>query len=280
MGLFGSNNDPLLRSALEDLSDDEETVGQQLTQFSNDSVQSNLDSDDKEIPSSEITVHVDLPWAVSRHIEKLAKEYVEHCEKTTEVIIAKKYGFWPILFPNDICEKNLSKARKRKLAESLRIPHVTRTLAWVAIERDKVASRHNTLTAEQEEYKINLDFQDEIEEIKRNNSYISEELSEQILKKEIAFMEWRSRVTEPDMTAIRAYTASLETIIAPQAKLLKMLTNFHAKRLVTSREGAISFVLENVDEQHQQFFTDHRYTIEKYITETYYPDVENDAATE
>lgn len=261
--LFGSNDDPLMRRAFEGLSND--TVDNNVVRIPNQSVEPSLDSEEA-ATSTEIAIHVDLPWAASKHIEKLAKTYVEHCEKTTKVKINRNHGFWPLLgHPKSHRHKNKT---------------AIRTLAWITEKRNEAEIHHNALTAEHSEYQTQLACYDEIQELSESGTYISNERADEILQKELAFMEWRSRILRQDIPAIRAYAASLEVIIEPQAKLLKMLNNFHSKHLFTSKEGAITFVLKNVEAPHADFFTAHRTAVEKYITDTYYPDVENDAATE
>jgi hypothetical protein len=265
--VFGADYDPLMQRAFEDWSDDD-TVDRNMST-------SNAEADEwpgqtagttNSATSPQNVIIEALPWDVSRHIEKLAKEYVEHCEKTTEVKISRNHVLGPLLgFPK--CHRHKNKTK-------------TITLAWIAEKRNEAEIHHNALTAEHSEYQTQLACYDEIQELSESTTYISDERAEEILQKELAFMEWRSRILRQDIPAIRAYAANLEVIIEPQAKLLKLLNNFHAKRLVTSREGAIKFVLQNVEAPHADFFAAHRAAIEKYITDTYYPDVEDDAATE
>ncbi len=71
----------------------------------------------------------------------------------------------------------------------------------------------------------------------------------------------------------------LQIKIVTQQKLLQALTNFYDKRITaaTSKDGTIAFVLQNVEIPHADFFTTHRAAVEKYITDTYYPDLEDDA---
>lgn len=199
-----------------------------------------------------------LPWGVTKHIEELAKQYAQHCEQNTKVNISRNYGLGPLL--------GFLKSHRHKNKTT------QKTLAWIAAERDKTAALLNDQVAESEDYKTNLMIHDETEEIKRNNSYISAELEEDILQRELSFMEWRSRVMLPDVAAIRAYSAALEVQIAEKKKLLKILTSFHANRLFISEEGTIDFVLKNVAKQHKEFFAANKEKIEQYVKDTYYPE--------
>lgn len=262
--LFSADDDPLMQRAFGDSSEyssDDDTVYRNVST-------SNAQADewpwqtagttDSTTSPQNIIIEA-LPWDVSRHIEKLAKEYVEHCKKTTKVKINRNHGFGPIL--------GLSKSHRHKNKKT------TRTLAWVAERRNEAEIHHNALTAEHSEYQTQLACYDDIQELSESTAHISDERADEILQKELAFMKWRSRILRQDIPAIRAYAASLEAVIAPQSKLFKMLTNFHSKHLFTSKEGAITFVLKNVEAPYADFFAGNRAAIEKYITDTYYPDV-------
>lgn len=270
--VFGSGGK---RDRAEERSDSEEDMGLFLAHRKRDRAEERSDSDygdDKfhpflDCPSKEsdneatlpMITEVNIPWNVGKHIEKLAKEYVEHCEQTIKVKINRNHGLGPAL--------GLSKSHRHKNKT------ITRKLAWIAEKRNEAEIHYNTLTAEHSEYQTQLTCYDEIQELSESNTYISDERADEILQKELAFMEWRSRILRQDIPAIRAYAASLEAVIAPQSKLFKMLTNFHSKHLFTSKEGAITFVLKNVEAPHAGFFAAHRTAVEKYITDTYYPDV-------
>lgn len=202
---------------------------------------------------------VNIPWNVIKHIEKLAKEYVEHCEKTTKVKINRNHGLGLLLgFPKSHRHKNKT---------------ATRTLAWIATKKDEIAAHYNELATERADYIMHIDIYDEVETLKQENPYMTEAVSDLIWQKEIAFSEWRSRVTEPNIATIRAYATNLAPTIAAQGDFLRQLTSLHDKNLITSKEGAIAFVLKNVEAPYADFFAGNRAAIEKYITDTYYPDV-------
>ncbi|MCX7352852.1 MAG: hypothetical protein NTW22_06280, partial [Proteobacteria bacterium] len=78
--VFGADDDPLMQRAFEDWSDDD-TVDRNMST-------SNAEADEwpgqtagttNSATSPQNVIIEALPWDVSRHIEKLAKEYVEHC---------------------------------------------------------------------------------------------------------------------------------------------------------------------------------------------------------
>ena len=203
---------------------------------------------------------VNIPWNVSKHIEKLAKEYVDYCKQQTLIKINRNNGLGLLL--------GFSKSHRHKNKIT------TRTLAWIAIKKDEIATHYDELVTERADYMMHIDIYDEVETLKLENPYMTEAVSDLIWQKEIAFSEWRSRVTEPNIATIRAYATNLAPTIAAQGDFLRQLTSLHDKNLITSKEGAIAFVFKNAGSEHQQFFTDHQSAIEKYITETYYPDVE------
>ncbi len=215
-----------------------------------------------------LSAEAELSWDVQREIDKQAKAYVGHCAQNTTVTIGTRYGFWPMLFP----EENFKKRKFRKTSTK-----ITKTLAWVAEERNKVASYLDTLTAEEADYEIHIGLYREIlkDKITLGISTADDtEALQKLMDKESDFLMWRSNVNLEDLDKINDYVCALKETIKGPKRLLQALTHFYDKQFTaaTSKEGAIAFVLQNVEAPHADFFAFNRPAVEKYMTDTYYPD--------
>ena len=193
----------------------------------------------------------ELSWDTQTYINKQANAYIEHCAETTMAEIDTRHGFGLIL--------GVKATNKRKR-------YSEKTLAWVAHERDEAAKFIDTLKLDLENYREKIELYEDSSDHNDN---------------ETDFVAWLSTTTHSTVEEAKEWEMGLQIKIVTQQKLLHALTNFYDKRITaaTSKEGAIAFVLQNVEGPHADFFAAHRTAVEKYITDTYYPDAEEDATS-
>lgn len=227
-----------------------------FTLFASAIIEQTDDLENKGTSDSAIYIAPNLPWDITKHIEKLAKNYIESCKEKASVKIDK--SSISTLFSADPPSKKCI---------------IEKPLAWVAEKIKETELYIDTLMNQREEYLMYISIFDEVQATQTTD--LSDDEKDALEIKQTNLSIWLSSILGGTIgDKERAFPSLLAPQIQKQKDLLLILQQHYEENLeqCTSKEELIAFIFKNADSTHLVYFETYRARITQHIIEVYYPD--------
>jgi hypothetical protein len=194
----------------------------------------------------------DLPWVAQQHIQAQAIAYNE--QRKTEAIVNLKddLDLWSLLVYNKTCGRQENH----------------KSLAWVLTHKDAVFAEKETVGADLDDYRTHMELYDLIDDDNDND---------------INFASWLSTTAQSGqgIDAVRAWALGLERRQTKLTQLHTRLSHFYDAALedvMPSKEEVVAFILATPGDVLGPLLLANpdsiRPKVEKYVTDTFFPEVE------